>query len=485
MSDDVSSHSVAKAALRGGRFDEALKRYAELAASGSPEAWINLGWMYQHGKGVPSDLVEAERYYRQAFAEYSRLAASGSSDAWNTLGWMHEHGAGVPTDLVEARTCYRNAAALDHVGAQRSLARLPDHPSHVAAYASLKAERFEEALKRYSELAASYSPNAWINLGWMHEHGKGVPTDLAEAEKCYRKAVALGDRSANFRLGSLLVRKGDYQGALPFFAVAAGEGHLASTYWLGRLYLKGQGVDKDVRKAALYLKQAADMGDLRARRDYHWGLLRGTFGERELLSGFAGWLQALFALRSLRWLWMRGIYPAKVIGLAFLVVYFFHHPFRIEGVWVAAAVAIDLGVAAVLTAVFALVVKPFFASQRFDSTDSAVGRKLIALIERRPLRELLLLPGEDGLFFVPLLMVGITPISAALFSVAYAAAHYPTFTVSHCVGKSVLIFAIATFVLPHGIGSVIVGHLLTDSAAFLAGRRLWLLDKQVPVSRDA
>jgi TPR repeat protein len=133
------------------------------------------------------------------------------------------------------------------------------------AYAAAKARRYGEALKAYSELAASGSPNAWASLGHMHEFGLAVPKDFVEAERCYRKAIELGDVDASHRLARLLIEKNDYEGAFTLFSAAAAKGYLPSVYWLGASYLEGKGTDRDVKKAELYLKQAADRGHVFAR----------------------------------------------------------------------------------------------------------------------------------------------------------------------------------------------------------------------------
>ena len=171
-----------------------------------------------------------------------------------------------------------------------------DNRLYESAYAALRARKFDVALKRFSELAASGSPDAWISLGWMHQHAAGVPRNFREAEDCYTKAIALGHIPANFHLARLLVRKRAYKDAFAYFSVAADKGHIPSTYWLGILYLKGEGIDKDVSKAEVYLKRAAESGHLFARRDYNLALLRGIFGKREWLSNLAGWLRALWAI---------------------------------------------------------------------------------------------------------------------------------------------------------------------------------------------
>jgi len=97
---------------------------------------------------------------------------------------------------------------------------------------------------------------------------------------------------------------------------------------------------------------------------------------------------------------------------------------------------------------------------------AAIGEKIADTDRHDLLRLALLLPGEDGIFFVPLLWAGITPLTAGIGAAAFAAVHYPEFSIRSCVPKFVSLFCVAMVVLPHGIGSVVVGHLLVDTAAY-------------------
>lgn len=167
-----------------------------------------------------------------------------------------------------------------------------DKQLHHSAYLALKAGKYDLAKKAFSELAAAGSPTAWTSLGWMYEHSAGVERSVRDAENCYGKAIALGDVPANFYLARLLVGQKDYRKAFTYFSAAADLGHVPSIYWLGRSYLTGRGVDRDVSKAERYLKDAMDKGHLYARRDYHRCRLGGAFGRRRL-SDITGWMSAL------------------------------------------------------------------------------------------------------------------------------------------------------------------------------------------------
>jgi len=159
------------------------------------------------------------------------------------------------------------------------------HERTELAYSALTASNYAVALSEFSALATEGSSYAWHCLGWMHQHAAGTAKDFAKAEACYRKAIALGDPDTNF-----------HQEAFAYFLAEGDRGHPSSIYWTGRCYLRGEGVEKDVGKAKLYLERAADKGHLYARRDCSLAKMRGTFGKRDLLNGVIGWISIFFSL---------------------------------------------------------------------------------------------------------------------------------------------------------------------------------------------
>ena len=74
---------------------EAVKWFRLAAEQGDAEAQINLGVMYETGRGVPKDDKEAVKWYRLA-------AEQGDADAQFNVGVMHHNGTGVPQDFVMA-----------------------------------------------------------------------------------------------------------------------------------------------------------------------------------------------------------------------------------------------------------------------------------------------------------------------------------------------------------------------------------------------
>ena len=91
-------------AARHGKYAAALKEWQPLAAKGHARAQYNIGFMYEEGRGVALDLIEATKWFRKA-------AEQGHSKAQRTLGSKYEYGQGVPRNNILAHMWYSLSAA--------------------------------------------------------------------------------------------------------------------------------------------------------------------------------------------------------------------------------------------------------------------------------------------------------------------------------------------------------------------------------------
>jgi Sel1 repeat len=144
----------ARRAFDAGLFEKARHLWLPLAAAGDAEAALNLGLLYDLGRGVPQDSSTAYRWYRQA-------AEAGVAQAAFNVAVLLDSGAGVPRDGAEAALWYARAAAGGYHRAQYALAQL---------YAA----------------------------------GDGVPRNSATAEAWYRAAARGGLGAASARLSALV-----------------------------------------------------------------------------------------------------------------------------------------------------------------------------------------------------------------------------------------------------------------------------------------
>ena len=107
------------AAFDRGEYVRAAQDLSSLAARGNPGALGRLGFLYEHGFGVP-------QAYQAAFDLYCRGAARGDPFAQAMLGLMYDKGHGVHQDVIQAYKWLNLAAARSQGRARDAYLRFRD-----------------------------------------------------------------------------------------------------------------------------------------------------------------------------------------------------------------------------------------------------------------------------------------------------------------------------------------------------------------------
>ena len=238
--DAVAQYNLAQSYLRrdpthnptNEDYQSALKWLRSSSAQGNADAEFLLGYLYEHGQGVPRDYAQAEENYRTA-------ALRGHSSAENNLASLHQHGQGVPKNMGKAFEWYLasaqhgnpvgqcNLATLYYLGSgtQRDYKEAAKWFRAAADSGSAEAQNslavfyykglgvaleYGEAA-RWLRLAAQQGlPTAETNLAYLYEQGRGLPLDYVAAYTWYSRALAAGDASGADRrnqLSHLMTRK--------------------------------------------------------------------------------------------------------------------------------------------------------------------------------------------------------------------------------------------------------------------------------------
>ncbi len=156
-----------------GQESERFKETKIEAEQGDAEAQNLLGWMYEYGRGVAEDKVEAAKWFRKA-------AKQGYARAQHWLGLTYYKGDGVPRDYEEAVKWFRKAAEQGE-GCSIST-RQSQHWLGQMYYKGDGVPRdYEEAAKWYRKLAEQGDAVAQYNLGQMYYFGDGMPKNFIEA----------------------------------------------------------------------------------------------------------------------------------------------------------------------------------------------------------------------------------------------------------------------------------------------------------------
>ncbi len=152
------------------------------------------------------------------------------------------------------------------------------------------------------------------------------------------------------------------------------------------------------------------------------------------------------------------------LGWALLILHGIRSPLSINGF----AFVIFLGILTVTAVTFVALVAAMdkFGLKGLDEKEAeAINERIFSMLKKKPWK-FLLIPAEDGFFLLPLLYTGINPISAAVAAFLFAVTHYPSFPWRYCLPKGIAYFFVALFIVPYGIWTVVVAHLLVDVGTF-------------------
>ena len=202
------------------------------------------------------DYVEAMRWDHQA-------ADQGNATAQTYLGYLYEHGLGVPQDYSEALRWYRMAADQGYAPGQKNIGNLYEQGLGVR-------QDYGAAMRWYRLAADQGNARAQTNIGYLFEKGLGVPRSYSEALSWYRKAAAQGEPTAQNNIGVFYANgfgvDRDYGEAKRWYRLAADQGNIDAQYNLALLYNGGDGVTRDLAQARQWMQKAAAAGDPGARQ---------------------------------------------------------------------------------------------------------------------------------------------------------------------------------------------------------------------------
>lgn len=178
----------------------------------------------------------ANREYSKALPILENLQNEGCKEAAYCLGLMYLWGDGVNRDIERAEQLLEQAKEGEE---------LSDGIDFILS--------LESDCKDLRERATNGDIEAMVSLAF--EYWEYTSRTESESDKWMLRAAEAGDHQAISNMISRYLDMEDYASALPWLISTIDDSD--SQYNLGRLYLYGFGVEKDINKALDYLKQAA------------------------------------------------------------------------------------------------------------------------------------------------------------------------------------------------------------------------------------
>src|SRR3546814_10475053 len=113
---------------------------------------------------------------------------------------------------------------------------------------------------RISDWSSDVGSSDLFNLGQAYKLGRGVASDLGQAEAWYRRAAKQGHLQAEDNLGLVLFTAGRRQDAMPYIEHSAARGEPRAQYVLGTAHFNGDLAEEDWPLAYALTKRASDAG---------------------------------------------------------------------------------------------------------------------------------------------------------------------------------------------------------------------------------
>ncbi|QIG80999.1 SPOR domain-containing protein [Stakelama tenebrarum] len=113
------------------------------------------------------------------------------------------------------------------------------------------------AIDKWRGPAEAGNADAQFNLGQAYKLGRGVDSDLAQAQEWYRRAAIQGHAQAEDNYGLALFQNGHRDEAVQWLEQSALRGEPRAQYVLGTMYFNGDAVERDwVRAYALMIRSS-------------------------------------------------------------------------------------------------------------------------------------------------------------------------------------------------------------------------------------
>jgi TPR repeat protein len=136
----------------------------------------------------------------------------------------------------------------------------PEDPVKAGVEAWDQRGDYKTAVALWRPEALKGNPDAQFNMGQAYKLGRGVTTDLNQAEEWYRKAAMQGHPQAQDNYGLMLFQNGKRTQAVEWLQRSATRGEARAQFVLGTMYFNGDGVERDWVRAYALTVRASQSG---------------------------------------------------------------------------------------------------------------------------------------------------------------------------------------------------------------------------------
>ena len=236
----------------------AVELLIESAELGCGVAKYRLGKMFLRGEDVPKNVDYALRWLEESAAEDNQYAQY-------LLGKVFLKGEDAEQDLARAEDLLRRSSGQGNRYASYTLGK-------TLLDGELLIQDVQEAIRLLTDSAERGFAAAQYQMGKLLYRGELTQRNIVRAIDYLERAAAQKNPYAAYLAGKIRLtdaQRKDVRRAIRNFIIAAENGNDFAEYQLGKLYLYGKEVERDLGKAIEYLSSAAEHGNQYAGQLLH------------------------------------------------------------------------------------------------------------------------------------------------------------------------------------------------------------------------
>ena len=219
--------------------------------------WYRIGKMHCYGLGT-------EQNYEKAFEWFLKSAQEGNKFAQYSLANLYYYGNGAEKNLKEAFGWYMRSAKQGQPYASYAVTQMYSKGEYVEHDEKTAQEYYNQALSGFLKLEADgqADDNLFYKIGAMHKNGLGTEADMDMALEYFKRSAELNNKNGLYEYGkALLLGDKDMPKAMDCLEKAVRLGNLNAKRFLALEYISGEHIEQDIDKGIEMLTECADGGD--------------------------------------------------------------------------------------------------------------------------------------------------------------------------------------------------------------------------------
>lgn len=264
--------------------NKALALYTSSAEQGNPKASLKLANFYYTGQMVEKDYLIAFEWYKKAFL-------LGNREATSKLAHMYEHGEGVNIDYIKAYDLYHQAAINGEAYSQYKT-------GYILLHSGVIEKNVEEAFKWLLNAADQNIKQAQTEVAKLIlSKDKLELSEKKIAIEWLEKASANNESEATYLLGEYYLKgipgiiTANEKKGLELLQKSADLNCVKAMNRLGRIYLYGEYVIKDINTAYKWYNRAASFDSSEAQYMLGWIYLSEYKNKSNKLTPAISWFE--------------------------------------------------------------------------------------------------------------------------------------------------------------------------------------------------